>query len=182
MTSIGISQCAVLRHDGLINRSWMAPNWPPVSNPSTIQTTTTDGITSTTEDLTSTTMASSTMMPDSTTVDNNKTDNLDSTTAIIDSTTDNLDSTTIQDEIVSEENSDLPISPITTKSPILNPSTTTPRASLPPHVMPTLPPRTIQFKGNNIGDIKSLKMLLNLKLDNQLKQNKINVIAVLRNQ
>lgn len=147
--SIGLSECAVLRHDGLIERSWTAPNWPPISNPSTIQATTT-------EDLTSTTMASTTMMPDFTTVD--------------------IDSTTIQDEKVSEEDSDLPISPITTKSPNLNPST------FPPIVIPTLPPKIIQIKGNNIGDIKSLKLLLNLKLDNEVNQNKINVIGLLRNQ
>lgn len=163
ISSIGFSQCAVLRHVGLIERSWTAPNWPPLSNPSTIQATTTEGITSTTEDLTSTTMASTSMMPEFTTVD-------------IDSTTDNFDSTTIQDEKVSEEDADLPISPITTESPISNPST------FPPIVIPTLPPRTIQIKNNNIGDIISLKMLLNLKLDNELNQNKINVIGLLRNQ
>lgn len=175
MFLIEISQCAVLRHDGLIDRLWMAPNWPPVSNPSTIQITTTERITSTTEYLTSTTMASTTIMPDSTTVGIDKTDNQDSTTAII-------DSTTIQEEIVSEENSDLPISPITTESPIPNPSTVPNTTPLPPNGIPTLPPRTIQIKGNNIGDIKSLKMLLNLKLDNQVNRNKINVIAILRNQ
>ena len=171
MFSIGISQCAVLHHDGLIDRLWMAPNWPPVSNPSTIQTTTTEKITSTSEYFTSTTMASTTRVPDSTTVDIDKTDNLDSTTAIIGSTTDNPDSTTNQEEIVSEENSDLPISPITTST---QPNTT----PLPP----TLPPRTIQIKGNNFGDITSLKMLLNLKLDNQVNHNIINVIGILRNQ
>lgn len=178
MFSIGISQCAVLRHDGLIDRLWMAPNWPPVSNPSTIQITTTERITSTTEYLTSTTMASTSMMPDPTTVGIDNTDNQDSTTAIIDSTTDNPDSTTIQEEIVSEEISDLPISPITTSNPPTVPNTT----PLPPNDIPTLPPRIIQIKGNNIGDIKSLKMLLNLKLYNQVNRNKINVIAVLRNQ
>lgn len=181
MFSFGIIQGGVLRDDELFNSLWMAPNWPPVSNPSTIQTTSTEGITSTPEYLTSTTMASTTIIPDSTTVDIDKTDNLDSTTVIIATTTDNPVSSSIQEEIATEENSDLPISPTTTESPISNPSTQPTTTSLPPNVIPTLPPRTIQIKGNNFGDITTLKMLLNLKLDNQVNWNIINVIGILRN-